>query len=418
MAREVLVYADWEVFDQPNLVGTLRQSLIRNSEHFSFHYDDSWLMSDYARSIDPELTLFQGEQHAVGGRNFRTFLDSCPDRWGRTLMQRREAILARLEERPRQRLTEMDFLLGVHDTYRMGALRFKDSETGPFLNDLDELAAPPVTSLRELELAAWRVQAPDSDDDPDVARWLGMLISPGSSLGGARPKASVMVGEDELWLAKFPGREDDYDVAAWEYLTRELALEAGIVMAPANLRTLALTHQTFLTRRFDRSPDSRIHFSSAMTQLGYYDGHADGASYLEIAEFLTRSGGNVPEDLPQLWRRILFNVMVSNTDDHLRNHGFLLTQAGWVLSPAYDVNPNPAGPSGLSLNIDDADNSLSIDLVMSVAPYFQLRLPQAKAIKDEVCSVVATWQNKAALHGLPAIEIDRMALAFQASQQN
>ena len=415
MAREVLVYADWEAFRQPILVGTLRQSLIRNSEHFSFRYDDAWLRSNHAQSIDPELALFQGEQHAAGERNFRTFLDSCPDRWGRTLMQRREAILARLEERPRRRLTEMDFLLGVHDTYRMGALRFKESGTGPFLNDLNELAAPPVTSLRELEHAAWRVQAPDSDDDPEVARWLGMLISPGSSLGGARPKASVVVGEDELWLAKFPSREDNYDVAAWEYLTYELALEAGIVMAPAKLLALALTHQTFMTRRFDRSPESRIHFSSAMTQLGYYDGHADGASYLEIAEFLTRSGGNVPEDLPQLWRRILFNVVISNTDDHLRNHGFLLTQAGWVLSPAYDINPNPAGPAGLTLNIDDADNSLSIDLVMSVAPYFQLRSTQATAIRDEVLGVAATWQNKAVLHGLPANELDRMALAFQAS---
>ena len=418
MEREVLVYADWEAFEQPILVGMLRQSLIRNREHFSFRYDDTWLLSDHARSIDPELALFQGEQHAAGEDNFRTFLDSCPDRWGRTLMQRREAILARLEDRPRRRLTEMDFLLGVHDTYRMGALRFKETETGLFLNDLDELATPQVTSLRELEQAAWRVQAPDSDDDPEVVRWLGMLISPGSSLGGARPKASVVVGEDELWLAKFPGREDDYDVAAWEYLTYELALEAGIVMAPAKLQAFASTHQTFLTRRFDRSPESRIHFSSAMTQLGYYDGHADGASYLEIAEFLTRSGGNVPKDLPQLWRRILFNVVVSNTDDHLRNHGFLLTRAGWVLSPAYDINPNPAGPAGLTLNIDDADNSLNIDLVMSVAPYFQLRSMQATAIRDEVLGAVATWQDKAVLHGLPAIEIDRMALAFQASQQN
>ncbi len=418
MTREVLVYADWEAFEQPMLVGTLRQSVIRNNEHFSFRYDNDWLLSEHARSIDPELALFQGEQHAVGEHNFRTFLDSCPDRWGRTLMQRREAILARLEERPRRRLTEMDFLLGVHDTYRMGALRFKEIESGAFLNDRDELAAPPVTSLRELEQAAWRVQAPDSDDDPHVVRWLGMLISPGASLGGARPKASVVVGENELWLAKFPGREDDHDVAAWEYLTYEMALEAGIVMAPAKLQAFASTHQTFLTRRFDRSPESRIHFSSAMTQLGYYDGNAEGASYLEIAEFLTRSGGNVPEDLPQLWRRILFNVLVSNTDDHLRNHGFLLTRAGWALSPAYDINPNPAGPAGLTLNINEADNSLNMDLVMSVAPYFQLKSNQAKAIRDEVLGAVTTWQDKAVLQGRPAIEIDRMALAFEASQQN
>ena len=416
MTREVLVYADWEVLAQPVLVGVFRQSMVRNHEHFSFRYEDAWLTSEHVRAIDPELELFKGEQHSSGEDIFRTFLDSCPDRWGRTLMQRREAILARQEERPRRRLTEVDYLLGVHDTYRMGALRFKEVETGPFLSDLDELAAPPVTSLRRLEQASWRVQKPGSDDDPDIARWLGMLISPGSSLGGARPKASVVVGENELWLAKFPGREDDYDVAGWEYLTYLLAIEAGIVMAPAKLKRLTSTHRTFLTRRFDRSPGSRIHFSSAMTQLGYYDGRADGASYLELAEFLTRRGGNVPEDLPQLWRRILFSVAVSNTDDHLRNHGFLLTPAGWVLSPAYDINPNPAGPAGLTLNIDEVDNSLNIDLVMSVAPFFQLRPPQAKEIKDEVLGVVATWRTKAQQLELPANEIERMVLAFQASR--
>ena len=243
-----------------------------------------------------------------------------------------------------------------------------------------------------------------------------MLISPGSSLGGARPKASVVVGENELWLAKFPGREDDYDVAGWEYLTYLLAIEAGIVMAPAKLKRFTSTHRTFLTRRFDRSPESRIHFSSAMTQLGYYDGRADGASYLGLAEFLTRRGGNVPEDLPQLWRRILFSVAVSNTDDHLRNHGFLLTPAGWVLSPAYDINPNPTGPAGLTLNIDELDNSLDIDLVMSVAPFFQLRATQARVIKNEVLGVVATWRTKAQLLELPANEVERMVLAFQASR--
>ena len=413
MTREVLVYADWEAFAQPVLVGVLRQSVVRNNEHFSFRYDDAWLTSEHVRAIDPELELFQGEQYSSGEENFRIFLDSCPDRWGRTLMQRREAILARREGRPRHRLSELDYLLGVHDTYRMGALRFKEVETGPFLNDLDELAAPPVSSLRELEQAAWRVQGPESDDNPDVARWLGMLISPGSSLGGARPKASIVVGDRELWLAKFPGREDDYDMAGWEYVAYLLALEAGIVMAPAEVQAFASSHRTFLTKRFDRSPDSRIHFSSAMTQLGYYDRRADGASYLEIAEFLTRSGANVPENLRQLWRRILFSVAVSNTDDHLRNHGFLLTPAGWVLSPAYDINPNPAGPAGLTLNIDEADNSLDIDLVMSVAPYFQIRAPQARVIRDEVLAALTTWRTKAVRQSLPAIDIDRMELAFR-----
>ncbi len=415
MTREVLVYADWEELDPPQLVGTLRQETPRGREHFSFVYADEWLSSDHAFAIDPDLALYSGEHHAAGDDNFRTFLDSSPDRWGRTLMQRREAILAREEDRERLRLTELDYLLGVHDTHRMGALRFKEAAQGPFLNDAMELAVPPATSLRELEQAAWHIQDPRNDKDPEVARWLGMLISPGSSLGGARPKASVTVNNDELWIAKFPGREDDYDVAGWEQLTHELAVEAGVIMAPCEARKLGNQYKTFLTRRFDRTAQSRVHFTSAMTQLGYYDGRADGASYLEIAEFLTRSGGNVTQDLQQLWRRILFNVLVSNTDDHLRNHGFLLTPGGWVLSPAYDVNPNPEGPSGLTLNIDGTSNALDIELVMSVSEYFRLRSREALAVKEEVIAVVATWRHRATRVGLSSVEVDRMELAFQAS---
>jgi serine/threonine-protein kinase HipA len=415
MTRNVLAYAHWQAFDEPQLVGELRQDMPRAREHFSFKYAESWLQSGHARAIDPDLALVQGEQHAAGDDNFRIFLDSCPDRWGRTLMQRRDAILARQESRVPRRLTELDYLLGVHDTYRIGALRFKEDIAGSFMNDLDELAAPPITSLAELEQAAWHIQDTRNDNDPQVARWLGMLISPGSSLGGARPKASVTVGDNELWIAKFPGREDGYDVAAWEYLTYQLALDAGVVMAQCDIRTLGNQYRTFLAKRFDRTPESRIHFSSAMTQLGYYDGQAEGASYLEIAEFLTRSGGRVAKDLPQLWRRILFNVLVSNTDDHLRNHGFLLTSSGWVLSPAYDVNPNPEGSAGLTLNIDELDNALDVELVMSVAEYFRLKRQEATTIRDEVMRVLSGWRERAGRLRLPAAEIDRMEVAFQLS---
>jgi serine/threonine-protein kinase HipA len=409
----VLVYADWEEFETPEFVGVLRQSLVRNREHFSFRYDDAWLGSAHVRSIDPDLALYQGDQHAGGNNNFRTFLDSCPDRWGRTLMQRREAILARVEGRDARRLTAMDYLLGVHDTYRMGALRFKKEENGSFLNNVDELAVPPISALIELEQAAWRVQDSDNDRDPEMLRWLGLLISPGSSLGGARPKASVLDEGQNLWIAKFPGRQDDYDVAAWEYVTYRLAVRAGIAMAPCRIQTFGSQFQTFMTKRFDRTQQSRIHFSSAMTQLGYYDGLAEGASYLEIAEFLTKNGGNVPADLPQLWRRIVFNIAVSNTDDHLRNHGFLLTPRGWVLSPAYDINPNIEGPTGLTLNIDEYDNSLSFDLVMSVARYFRLTEQEAGLAKDNIIEVVSSWREEANRLGLSIYEQDRLALAFR-----
>jgi serine/threonine-protein kinase HipA len=409
---EVLVYADWEEFEAPALVGVLRQSLIRHKEHFSFRYDDAWLASEHVRAIDPDLVLYQDDQHAKGDNNFRTFLDSCPDRWGRTLMQRREAILARQEERANHRLTSIDYLLGVHDTYRMGGLRFKVEPDGPFLSNLDELAAPPISTLRELEQAAMRVQDSDNDTDPAMARWLGMLISPGSSLGGARPKASVLDEKQELWIAKFPGSNDEYDVAAWEYVTYRLALNAGIDMAPCRIENLGSQYHSFMAKRFDRTPASRVHFSSAMTQLRYYDGESEGASYLELAEFLTKTGGNVSRDLPQLWRRIVFNMAVSNTDDHLRNHGFLLTPRGWILSPAYDINPVADGPMGLTLNIDEYSNSLDFDLAMTVARYFQLSDQGAQTILTEVTQAVSRWRQESAEMGLSPDQQDRMARAF------
>lgn len=241
-------------------------------------------------------------------------------------MKRREAIIARQEERRPAVLHDADYLLGVHDLYRQGALRFKRSLDGEFLDSDERLTAPPMSSLAELEYAALQVEASDSDDS-DYLKWLYMLMSPGSSLGGARPKASVMDDADHLWIAKFPSRHDGYDIAAWEFLTYQLALSAGIDMAPCRIEKLNSHHHTFLTQRFDRIDTSRLHFTSALTQLGYYDGEYD-ASYLELAQFLTDHGSNTKKDLAQLWRRIVFNIAVSNVDDHLRNHGFIYHKGG------------------------------------------------------------------------------------------
>lgn len=410
MSREIVVYAHWQGMVDPLKVGVLRTDLVRGNEHFSFTYDSGWISSRFAQQIDPELHLFVGEQHSVNERNFRVFLDSCPDRWGRLIMQRREAVWARQAERKPKKLTETDYLLGVHDMHRMGALRFKLEEDGPFLDDNHLLAAPPMSSLRELEQAASEIEKPAVNSTPEYIKWLNMLISPGSSLGGARPKASIIDESGDLWIAKFPSRYDDYDIAAWEMVVYQMALKAGITMAECQIKQLNNHQHTFLTKRFDRFKGERLHFSSAMTQLQYFDGE-DGASYLELAEFLIENGANTKADLAQLWRRIVFYIAVSNTDDHLRNHGFIHTEKGWLLSPAYDINPVPDG-IGLHLNIDEIDNQLDFELAFSVTDYFQLNEAAAKTIYLEVIAAVDQWQELASQLKISRQEQEMMAPAF------
>ena len=410
MSKEIYVFADWEAFDEPTLVGSLRSDLVKAKEHFSFTYDEDWLRSKFVQQIDPELHLYVGEQHNNEQQNFRIFLDSCPDLWGRLLMKRREAVMARLEARKPGVLNESDYLLGVHDMYRMGALRFKLDFDGDFLDNNESLAAPPITSLRELEHAVSQVEGANDIDDPEYLKWLNMLISPGSSLGGARPKSCVIDSENKLWIAKFPSAHDDYDIAAWEFVVYQLAGDSGINMSECLLEKFNSQHHTFLTKRFDRTEKSRLHFTSAMMQLGYDDGN-ESASYLELAQFLTDHGANTKDDLVELWRRIVFNIAVSNTDDHLRNHGFIYRKGGWLLSPAYDINP-VTPTNGLHLNINEDDNSLNYDLAMEVIHFFQLSEEDALKIKSQVISSVSHWQAVATKVGISRAEQQLMAPAF------
>ena len=402
MSREIVeVYADWQQIEAPLLIGQLSYNDSSRGGVFSFAYDKAFLASAYRLQIDPLLTLHSGELYNdEADKNFRAFLDSSPDRWGRILMQRRAAIEARKGIRPTSRLTELDYLLGVHDSYRMGGIRFKRVGLDAFLDDNAEFAAPPMASLRELEHAAMQIEKDDNIDNDEYYHWLKMLISPGSSLGGARPKACVTDEQGHLWIAKFPNLNDTHDVGAWEMVCYELALAAGVDMFPSEIRQFSSQHHTFLTKRFDRDGVQRLHFSSAMTQLQYYDGEqSQGASYLEIAEFITNSGAQTEADLAQLWRRIVFNIAVSNTDDHLRNHGFLLTKNGWKLSPAYDLNPI-VGKHGLHLNISDLSNALDYDLAFEVAEFFRLSDAEATSIYDEVLGAVEGWQDVASQLGI------------------
>jgi serine/threonine-protein kinase HipA len=414
--RTIYVYADWEKLpDKPALMGVLTSVRSRGKEIFSFEYNTpEWLAKGYSHQLDPDLQFYGGRQYSADAKpNFGLFLDSSPDRWGRVLMKRRESILARKEERKPATLLESDFLLGVYDEHRIGALRFKLDPAGEFVNSEKALAAPPWTSIRELEQASLQLEQDDYDDD-DALKWLNMLMAPGSSLGGARPKASVKDEKGQLWIAKFPSGADEVDIGAWEAVALEIAARSGVKVGPYMARKFSSKHHSFLSRRFDRTSEGgRIHFASAMTLLGHSDGadYSAGVSYLDLVSFITQYSARVREDLEELWRRIVLNICISNTDDHLRNHGFLLTDQGWTLSPVYDVNPI-AGGTGLKLNISEDDNSLDLELARSVRSHFRISATESEAVINRVQKAVNAWRKIAGSKGISKREQDLMEGAF------
>ncbi len=409
--KKIYVFADFEPYDN-ELIGTIFVSQTRGKEFYSFEYCQKWL--DKGNIIlDPDLQLYKGRQYITNDKKiFGIFADSCPDRWGRQLMKRREELRAKRNDEKPNKLLESDFLLGVYDDARMGGLRFKTDIDGEFLSNDAEFATPPWTSLRELEQASI---AFESDENGLNEKWLKQLLAPGSSLGGARPKASVKAPDGSLWIAKFPSKHDDFDSGAWEMTVHDLAGMCGLNVPIAKVQKFSKLGTTFLVKRFDRDVNRRIHFSSAMTMLGKKDGAnaTDGSSYLEIASFLKANGAEPKRDLQELWKRIVFNMAVSNTDDHFRNHGFILKGSGWELSPLYDVNPDIYGEY-LSLNIDDSDSSIDFDLAVDAAPYYGMEKVSAVKIADNVkCIVRENWQETAKKYGISRGEIERMRPAFE-----
>ena len=421
--RVILVYADWAPLEEPKIMGEIHELTVRGKALVSFEYNRSWLSEAQALIMDPDLQLYRGRQYPRGSRSsFGIFMDSSPDRWGRLLMRRREALAAGRENRPLRKLSECDFLLGVHDEARMGGLRLKTDSAGVFLADDSDFVIPPWTRLRELEQAA--VAFESESGAPGEAEWLSLLLAPGSSLGGARPKAVVVDPSGFPWIAKFPSKQDEEDTGLWEMVVHDLAGKAGLDVPEARLERFSRYGSTFLVKRFDRrsggASDSRridrIHFTSAMTLLGKNDGASarDGSSYLELAEFIVRSGSEPDRDLSELWRRIVFSIAVSNTDDHLRNHGFLLDSRGWRLSPLYDVNPDPYG-RGLSLNISEEDNSLDFNIALEQAGFFHLDNRQALLFREQIRDAVAGWRDTALKYGISQASIERMKPAFSAA---
>ena len=415
--QTIWAYTDWEPSGNPQLMGILTAQRIRGKEIFSFEYNESWMTTNQeVIFLDPNLGFYKGKQFLPDEKsNFGLFLDSSPDRWGKLLMRRREAWQAKLDKREERTLFESDYLLGVFDGNRMGALRFKLSPEGDFMNDQKKMATPPWTSLRELENASLQLERDDAINDPEYSKWLSLLIDPGSSLGGARPKASVIDENGNLWIAKFPSSRDEKNSGAWEMVVHQLANACGIVVPDAKLQKFSGKHHTFLSKRFDRIENNRrLHFASAMTLLGHKDGadHIDGVGYLDLAGFIIQYSPSAKEDLEQLWRRMLFNILVSNTDDHLRNHGFILTQTGWRLSPAYDMNPNEMG-NGLTLNISENSNEQEIALALETARLYQLKKEKAEAILTEMQSEISKWRIVAKQFGISNSEIDQTKRAFR-----
>lgn len=334
-------------------------------------------------------------------------------------MNRSEALLARKEGRQERKLLETDYLLGVFDKHRIGALRFRIDPTGPFLDNNKNFATPPWTSLRELENVSLALEKTDAEKNPSYSKWLQMLIAAGGSLGGARPKASVVDKDDHLWIAKFPSGNDENDIGAWEMVIYKLAKKAKIIIPEAKAAKFYSQHHTFLSKRFDRTNlGERIHFASAMTLLQRSDGDdaSNGASYLELAEFIMQQGGEPTQDLEQLWRRIVFFICISNVDDHLRNHGYILQTNGWKLSPAFDLNPNANG-DGLKLNISESDNSQDLSLAQEVAEYFRIKPKKADEIIDEVVKAAKHWKKEASHMGISVSEKNRMARAFRIADE-
>lgn len=408
---DIFVYAHWIGMSEPKCIGLLSAQQAKGKKAFSFEYEKDWIQSKEQMLLDPDIEWYSGQQYPNRKENFGVFFDSMPDTWGRTLMKRRAAQYAKLEGKVSS-LYDIDFLLGVYDEGRMGGLRYKLDREGPFLDNNPHSAIPSMSSIKELQYAA---KILESDEDSEVVKkWLAILIAPGSSLGGARPKANVRDGNGDLWIAKFPSQSDTNDKAAWEFLAYRLALKAGVEISESRIEKISGKHHTFLTKRFDRKNGERIHFASAMTMTGNNEDtlKEKAASYLDIAEFIQYTGAQNKQDLHQLWRRIVFNISISNTDDHLRNHGFILTEKGWVLSPAYDLNPS-IEKDGLALNIDSENNALDVDLAKSVGDYFQLRPNEMDKIINDVHTTIRDWKGVAKEIGISRADIEIMAPAFR-----
>lgn len=416
--RKLLVYADLHWLHTPALVGELSYESLRGADSYGFSFAPLWLQTQRDLFLSADLNNYTGMQYTAADRDiFGCFSDALPDRWGRTLLNRREQLQAQEQRRPLRRLSSFDYLLGIDDYSRMGAFRFKETPDSDFINSDPTLKIPPLTDIRTLEAAGSAIEQSEAHNALPEKKWIAQLIQPGTSLGGARPKASVTDLDGALCVAKFPSRKDDYDVELWEHLCHLLARKAGIEVADTKVLRAIGPYHTLISRRFDRTADGRrIHFASAMTLLGLQDGNnaADGHGYLDLVDFIVQHCTAVESNLRELYRRVAFYICVGNSDDHFRNHGFLLTPKGWTLSPAYDINPTLN--SSQSLLISSVSNQAAFSQLRAAAEDYLLTPETADAILAEVQAALVDWSTLAAQIGIPRREIAQFADRWQLAQ--
>lgn len=416
--RKLLVYADLHWLHTPALVGELSYESLRGADSYGFSFAPTWLQTQRDLFLSADLNNYTGMQYTAADRDiFGCFSDALPDRWGRTLLNRREQLQAQEQRRPLRRLSSFDYLLGIDDYSRMGAFRFKETPDSDFINSDPMLKIPPLTDIRTLEAAGRAIEQSEAHNALPEKKWIAQLIQPGTSLGGARPKASVTDLDGALCVAKFPSRKDDYDVELWEHLCHLLARKAGIEVADTKVLKAIGPYHTLISRRFDRTADGRrIHFASAMTLLGLQDGNnaADGHGYLDLVDFIVQHCTAVESNLRELYRRVAFYICVGNSDDHFRNHGFLLTPKGWTLSPAYDINPTLN--SSQSLLISSVSNQAAFSQLRAAAEDYLLTRETADAILAEVQAALVDWSTPAAQIGIPRREIAQFADRWQLAQ--
>ena len=373
--KKLYVYADFDWLKEIELIGELGYESLRGSDSYSFSFHDEWLRKHGDLFLSEDLNNYPGMQYTQPGKDiFGCFSDALPDRWGRTLLLRREQITASEEGRPIRRLSSFDFLMGIDDYSRMGGFRFKEEKDGDFINADESLKIPPLADVRDLIAASMEIEKSEEENQLPAKKWINQLVMPGSSLGGARPKASVIGKDKTLYIAKFPSRKDDYDAGLWEHFAHLLAKKAGVNAAHTEILSVGEKYHTLLSRRFDRTPEGRrIHFASAMTLLG----------------------------------RVAFNVCIGNSDDHFRNHGFLLTSKGWTLSPAYDMNPTLNEYQ--SLLITSSSNKADLHILLDACEEYMIGRKVAESIIHEVVKTVKDWRSLAVRLGISKREMDVFA---------
>jgi serine/threonine-protein kinase HipA len=406
--KTLYVYADFDWLAEPMLVGELGYESLRGSDSYAFKFDNNWLRQFGSLFLSADINNYPGQQYTQPGHDiFGCFSDALPDRWGRLLLNRREQILATEERRPIRRLSSFDYLIGIDDFSRMGGFRFKTIPDGDFINCDSHLRIPPLADLRSLVAASMEIEKSEEQNRLPEKKWIQQLVHPGSSLGGARPKAGVRDADGCLHVAKFPSRNDDYDVSLWEHLSHLLAKKAGVNAAETSVISTGGKYHSLLSKRFDRTADGRrIHFASAMTLLGLMDGSdaQTGNGYLDIVDFILQNCCDVENNLRQLYRRVAFNIAIGNTDDHFRNHGFLLTPKGWTLSPAYDLNPTTNEYQSLLIN--SSTNKSDLNLLLGSSEEYMIGKDEATKIIGEVTNAIKGWRRMAASLGIAKREME------------